>query len=177
MWVGFHHQSSQKSLKQFLATWRKVLSRCYFFSPGRKFFQLGRNVFAWAKSFRSIVKMFSPVRNGLTWVKLFLHMACRFHPGRNVFGRAEMLSHVRKVSPIMGVDQLFRWELLNKYLRRWCVGNKCITYARHGHIREKHMFLFGELQRTRQSEMANTSPRHMPALGNVHPMIIVGGFK
>ena len=25
---------------------------------------------------------------------------------------------------------------------------------------------------TRQSEMANTSPRHMPVLGNVHPIKI-----
>ena len=24
--------------------------------------------------------------------------------------------------------------------------------------------------RTRQSEMANTSPRHMPVLGNIHPL-------
>ena len=24
-------------------------------------------------------------------------------------------------------------------------------------------------KRTRQSEMANTSPRHMPVLGNIHP--------
>ena len=26
---------------------------------------------------------------------------------------------------------------------------------------------------TRQSEMANTSPRHMPVLGNVHPIKIM----
>ena len=30
----------------------------------------------------------------------------------------------------------------------------------------------GNIIKTRQSEIANTSPRHMPVLGNVHPIKI-----
>ena len=34
------------------------------------------------------------------------------------------------------------------------------------------MFTSNNETKTRQSEMANTSPRHMPVLGNVHPIKI-----
>ena len=29
--------------------------------------------------------------------------------------------------------------------------------------------VYQDINKTRQSDMANTSPRHMPVLGNVHP--------
>ena len=53
-------------------------------------------------------------------------------------------------------------------------------YLQPGHILTKMALLSLNIMKTvstRQSEMANTSPRHMPVLGNVHPIVGIYIFR
>ena len=56
--------------------------------------------------------------------------------------------------------------IISTWVRKWAV-NGCpkVQTELLGHLRVNQMS-------TRKSEMANTSPRHMPVLGNVHPIKI-----
>ena len=61
-----------------------------------------------------------------------------------------------------GIEQKYIHDI--KYINEHAHGISPPHTHTHKHKHNTHI--------TRQSEMANTSPRHMPVLGNVHPIKI-----